>query len=177
MLTNYALHKAKSQMAYTAKVNTLNDSMLNNNFRNPINETFLVCMYNFEACDLVSSLQINFVKHPYFSNCIKIIVNEKVTKPGSLNGLSIEMILDSPSSLNTLTNSNGIRVFVHNKSIEASSTGGLDASTVQKTNIQLKRVFKSQLPAPYSNCISDTSGSDLSHFFRIKAIHNCKYTH
>ena len=60
-----------------------------------------------------------FAKNLVNANCIKIIVKNKVTKPGFLNGLSVEMVLDPSNKLNTFPYHRGLSVFIHNKSIES----------------------------------------------------------
>ncbi len=56
-----------------------------------------------------------------------------------------------------------MRVFIHNKSADANFNEGFEIGTGQSFNVEVKRTFNKQLPAPNSKCLLDTSESKGVH--------------
>ena len=83
------------------------------------------------------------------------------------------MFIDPPNKLNRFVDKRGMRVFIHNKSVDANFDAGVDIGTGKSFNIEVKRTFTKQLLAPYSNCLLDTSESES-----VKLVHrfNQSYT-
>lgn len=114
--------------------NNLNETV-KNSFQNPINETFLSCLYNFEKCHINDfSIVQNLL-----GLCIKIDIKNKISKPGDVNGLSLDILLDPPNERNHFIPMRGIKVLISNESvIPDSNLNGINISPGKRTNIQVK---------------------------------------
>jgi len=154
-MTDYKLNIEASKYVYSSLLHQLNDSVLDN-YRNPINETFLACQYNMEAC---SGIEFRFVFLEYLGFCIRITTDSKITKAGILNGLALQMVIDPPNKQNRFVDKRGMRVFIHNKSEDADFNEGFEIGTGQSFNVEVKRTFNKQFPAPNSKCLLETSES------------------
>ncbi len=156
-ISDYVDKTSDSIFTYSSLLTNLDDSVLNN-YRNLINESFLVCQYNMNACNN-NEIEFRYVFLEFLGFCIRITTNPKLTKAGIFNGLVLQMVIDPPNKQNRFVSNRGIRVFIHNKSIGANFNVGVDISTGKSYNIEVKRTFNNQLPAPYSDCLLDTSES------------------
>ena len=83
---------------------------------------------------------------------------EKSTKAGSRYGLRLTLFV--PKSANRLSTaySDGLRVFVHNSSIEPTDSDGFYVEPGKASFVAVERTFVSKQPHPYSEC------KDLSSF-------------
>jgi hypothetical protein len=84
---------------------------------------------------------------------------KSVTDSGASNGLRLEIFVGDPQRV-TYSNKNGIKLIVHNSSIDIfPGEQGIEASTGQQTNVAVSRTWTNKLGPPYSNCIRDLNKS------------------
>lgn len=78
----------------------------------------------------------------------------KSTKIGPTNGLRIELFLNEPHDLRSLSVSNGARVVVHNQTHSPSFYEGIHVAIGAETYVEVNRAFSSLLEKPYSDCMN-----------------------
>jgi amiloride-sensitive sodium channel subunit beta len=75
-------------------------------------------------------------------------------KPGSQNGLILELYAGDPNTQSQFITSTGFKVLVHNQTvIPFPAEEGILASVGQQTNVAITRRFVNRLSQPYSDCI------------------------
>lgn len=76
--------------------------MSNPNSKPPkINETIVSCSFNHKECDMDF---VSLKSNNYFANCLRVRVKGKQENKGVLNGLHIDVLLDSTNKGNTWIN-------------------------------------------------------------------------
>jgi hypothetical protein len=94
---------------------------------------------------------------PYYLE--KEVDLKNITDSGASNGLRLEIFVGDPQKV-TYSNKNGIKLIVHNSSIDIfPGEQGIEASTGQQTNVAVSRTWTNKLGPPYSNCIRDLNKS------------------
>ena len=79
----------------------------------------------------------------------------KSTKAGIQNGLQLELFIDDPTNIYSLSYTTGLHILVHNKSEMPTYLNGISASVGAYTNIIVSREFSSRMEQPYSSCVKD----------------------
>jgi hypothetical protein len=140
-----------------------------------LEQMLISCKFYGEDCDINDS----YYYHDFdYGNCFRFnggLVNKAghqinnpikqnikmVSKIGSDNGLRLELFTGNIRLQQQFNYKNGIRVLVHNQSIEIfTNFEGIDVPTGSLTNIAMTKTFINHLPSPYtSNCL-DTSNVD-----------------
>lgn len=104
------------------------------------------------------------------------IEDKYCTKPGSINGLNLELYAGEPTNKYSLSYVKGIHIQVHNRSRKPVFFDGFSASPGLYTKVSLTREFSSRLENPYSDCIRDiTRLAEQSLFLRTIIDHNMTY--
>ena len=136
-----------------------------------LQDIVLSCMFNFVSCDLN---QFKWEFDPFYGNCWSFnsgfnssggTVDLKTSSvPGNGFGLQLELYLNYYENLtyfNSIAGGRGAIIRIDNVSHAIDyARDGIQISTGFSTSIALKRVFKSSLPKPYSDCdIDDVTSS------------------
>ena len=130
-----------------------------------LNEVLYKCVYNKNPCTVSDfSWHYNF----HYSNCFqfnsglnsknKYVAPKYTSIPGENNGLYMVFFLPISKNKYSAAHSNGLRIFVHNRSFTPLTSEGINVKSSTLTSIALKRTFTYKYPAPYSDCY------DLSQF-------------
>jgi hypothetical protein len=108
--------------------------------------------------DFVSYFDINY------GNCFRFNSGKNSTghkvpikfsyKPGIQSGLNVIMYLPASVNRYSWAFNEGLRIFLHNSSLEPSEADAVDISPGKQTNIAIKRTFAYKQPDPYSSCIN-----------------------
>lgn len=77
----------------------------------------------------------------------------KIVKTGALNGLRVDMLIEPPND-NFFTLSRGLKLIIHNASVNATVTDGFSIGPSKRSTISVSRTFNKRLPMPYNNCIA-----------------------
>lgn len=93
-----------------------------------------------------------------WGNCYRFNSTKKkeINKAGT--GLTFGILLGNNENKYSVSLFNGLKVFIHNSSLEPTESNSLNLKPSEFLDIQVKRTFISQEPYPYSDCI------DLSRF-------------
>jgi hypothetical protein len=88
---------------------------------------------------------------------------KKVYSPGVWTSFNLQLYVDDSSLLTNFWQNNGIKVFVHNKSVYPSSyLDSIDLIPGTSTNVLIKKYYTNKLPYPYSDCeVTESYSSDL----------------
>lgn len=85
-------------------------------FWNPLNEVIIDCMFNFQHCNI--SEDFDFWYDTMFGICYRfkteVKTNNKIVKPGYLNGLSFKIFLGHSQIKSPLSYGNGLNLYIHN---------------------------------------------------------------
>lgn len=90
------------------------------------------------------------------------------TMAGQSNGLNLIFFLKLPKNKYAVSNSNGLKIFVHNSSFSPLSSEAIDVKPGTLTNIGIKRSFTYKYPYPYSECIDLSSFDSILYRYFIK---------
>jgi hypothetical protein len=125
-------------------------------------ETLISCNFNKAICD--SSYFTSYFNYDY-GNCYTFNGGDNnndvlnTTLIGSKYGLTLEILTGDPSIQLLPETNNGLLLVVHNQtktlvpSIELNN--GIFIPTGYSSFVSVSREFRSKLPSPYSNCITD----------------------
>jgi hypothetical protein len=130
------------------------------------NKTLISCSFNKAICD--SSSFTTYFNYDY-GNCYTFnggagnneILNTSLA--GSKYGLTLEILTGDPINQILPETNNGLLLVVHNQtktlvpSIELNN--GILIPTGYNSYVSVSREFRSKLPSPYSNCITDLTTS------------------
>ena len=126
----------------------------------PLSDILFKCIYNKNKCD-IDDFEWYFDFH--FGNCFKFnsgynrthdtVPLKYSTIPGEKNGLFMSFFLPNSKNRYSASNSNGLRIFVHDASVSPSSSEGINVKSATMTNIAIKRTIINKAPQPYSDCI------------------------
>ena len=132
-----------------------------------IEEMLIYCYFNFKFCNYSD---FKYFYNPLYGNCYTFNSGffdngterkiETVSSNGYNYGLQIALYLGDPSADLYDTYYSGIVASINNQSIEPFTKGDLiKASATKSTDLIVNRNFITKLPAPYGNCLQDTSKS------------------
>lgn len=149
---------------YRANQNILINQTLVDLFSIPLNETILSCTYNGMPCKLAS---FSSFYDMYQGQCFTFKTTEKITSPGSLNGLHLEIFLGLQNVANNYTIAKGMIVKVHNETLDPLRSEGITIAPSTENNIEIKKSFNIRLSEPYNNCIKSGAKHDSDLYKRI----------
>jgi hypothetical protein len=130
------------------------------------NKTLISCSFNKAICD--SNNFTSYFNYDY-GNCYTFnggADNNDILKTslaGSKYGLTLEILTGDPKNQILPETNNGLLLVVHNQtktfvpSIELNN--GIFIPTGYNSYVSVSREFRSKLPSPYSNCITDLTTS------------------
>ena len=132
-----------------------------------IEDMLVYCYFNFKNCD---SSDFKYFYNSLYGNCYTFNSGffdngterdiQTVTSNGNLYGLQISLYLGDPSADLYSTYYSGIVASINNQSIEPFTKGDvIKVGAGKSTDLIVNRNFISKLPAPYGNCLQDTSQS------------------
>lgn len=119
----------------------------------PLNETILVCLYNFYLC---SSSEFTRYLDVKYGPCLKYTPSKQMTKTGNLNGLRVDLLLNPLESL-LFGSDRGLRLVIKGPKEHINANDGIYIKSGQKNGIQVSRIVRKDLPEPYTSCVSDQS--------------------
>ena len=170
---NYNLYYQDSFIRKTMfQFNSMGKNITDDNRKNysfPLEEFLISCTFQALNC---LPFKFDWYYDSSFGNCFTFNSGSEEIKTskiaGFAYGLKLELYLGNPNDSNTIIDSSGVRVFVHNQTDRPQSSEGIDVSSGEKTNIVINRVFDSKLGHPHSNCRSDlnTLGAFDSDLYR-----------
>lgn len=135
-----------------------------------LNEMLLNCKFNDITCGVKDFEPIYYRS---LGNCFKFSAfknSSRISTPGRLNGLRLELFLGVPSPNYTLISSTGAYIFVTNTSSRfLSNKEGVTVSAGFETDIMVSQVYLNKLSKPYGDCVSDVKSKNAfdSELFRI----------
>lgn len=119
----------------------------------PLNETVISCTYNLQKCDLND---FSWFYHDFYGACFSFRTNQSSKRSGRFNGLHLELFLKGNligSDLEEFSpRTEGLHVFVFNKSLLLPITSGIDVAPGLETSISMDRTFTKRLGDPYNKC-------------------------
>ena len=133
-------------------------SQVKKSFGLNLSEFIYECYFDNDICDYEN----DFVWFYDFDNgnCFKYnsgknatghtIDKKKVYKIGKDPGLNLKIFTS-----NSYQDFTGLKIIIHNSSVNPSSNEGFEVPTGFKTNVAVNRLFIYKKEYPYSNCISD----------------------
>jgi hypothetical protein len=138
----------------------------------PFNESLLSCMINTNNCS-PSDFEWSF--DPIYGNCYSFntgfnssgnsINLIKISKAGNINGLRLELFIGNPKNIPKFIQTFGYHVIIQKQKNKITFNEGLDITTGIETNLAINRLYESNKPRPYSECIDldsiDSFDSDL----------------
>lgn len=128
---------------------TFNDTV-KEQITGPLNETIISCFYNFELCNISDFSLYTSVN---YGPCLRYNPSKPLTKPGFLNGLQIDILLD-PLTVGKLPRSErGLSVDIVNPAEHISYFDGISIKSEQRTSIGVSKTIFENLPEPYSSCV------------------------
>ena len=126
-----------------------------------LSSLLIECHYNQENCDYKN---FKWYYDLNYGNCfsfnsgydesdkeLKILEN---LKPGPKNGLKLQFFLRPGQNKYSAGINEGLRVFIHNNSVNPSTLTGINVEPSKRTDIAIQRTFIQKEPDPYSDCIS-----------------------
>lgn len=140
---------------------------------NSIEDMLINCEYGLEKCS-VKDFEWFYMFD--YGSCYKFKKNLISRERGKSNGLKLEMYFKQPSSINSLTFSNGIHVFINNQTIEPLRAEGIDVSVGYDTNVAIRKINHIKLPAPYSDCVNqDINEASISYLYTLTLLKYGRY--
>lgn len=121
----------------------------------PLNETILVCLYNFDICN---SSEFTRYLDVIYGPCLKYTPSKPTTKTGKLNGLRVDLLLNPLGSL-LFGSDRGLRLAIKGPKDYISANDGISIKPGQRNGIQISRIVRKDLPEPYTSCVTDQSDS------------------
>jgi len=126
----------------------------------PLNESLISCTINTMSC---SSADFVWNFNPIYGNCYSFNTGFKnsgdsvdliqISKAGNVNGLKLELFIRNPYNIPNFIQSSGYHVIVHNRTYKISFFDGYDISAGVETNLAISRLYETNKPKPYSECI------------------------
>jgi hypothetical protein len=123
-----------------------------------LDDMLLSCSFGTKYC---CSMNFTWFFHNLYGNCFTFNDGSnadilKITIPGHLYGLQLEIFLGEPKLQTKYETNDGMIVFVHNQSAPVHMLNhGVLVSTNTETNIGIKRTFLKRLPEPHGTCIEN----------------------
>jgi hypothetical protein len=182
--TNYSLSLAKKyenspyptiykQFFVKNEISSYNDSF-KKSLSYPLNESLISCTINTMSCIPSDFL---WIFNPIYGNCFSFnkgfnssghpISQVQISKAGNINGLRLELFIGNPYNIANFVSTTGYHVIVHNRTYKISLFDGYDISTGVETNLAISRLYVTNKPKPYSDCIDLNSIDSFdSDFYR-----------
>ena len=140
-----------------------------------LNESLISCYINNEIC---SSLDFVWSFESIYSNCYSFNTGfnsygnkvnlVQINKAGNINGLRLELFIGNPYNIANFVSTTGYHVIIHNRTYKISLFDGYDISTGVETNLAISRLYVTNKPKPYSDCIDLNSIDSFdSDFYRV----------
>jgi len=171
IFSGYNKYLLESNVAFGSMLDTLNDSS-RKQFFTSINETIISCMFNSKICRCE---QFSYFSHPVFGACIRFKAHERIKSAGANNGLKIDLLLEPVNKKNYLINSRGVAIMIENETAIFETFPTAHTTVGKRTNIDVKRVFRTFLPEPYSKCVQSNQKHDSNLYNLILSL-NLTYT-
>ena len=168
----YSLSASKLVLL-NAYLNRFNKSYSVENYGFSVKDTLLRCSYNEANCDFTNFewyFDVNNGNCFRFNSGLKEPLKE-TNKAGPQNGLLVYFLLNETK--NKFIFSEGLKIFIHNNSVEPSLAEGISIELSKSTLIAIERTQISKEPYPYSVCI-DLKSFD-SKFYRVILDSNMTY--
>ena len=130
------------------------------------------CEFNSERCDFENDFR--WIYNLDYGNCFQFNFgfnkdNNQTQKKFSFRaghkfGLKLKIYVGS--SVNSTEEGVGLRIMIHNSSLDPSFENGINVATGFETNIAVETIFINRQESPYSDCISNLENikSDLKDF-------------
>jgi hypothetical protein len=145
-----------------------------------IDEMLLSCYFNGNKC---SSTDFTWFFNYDYGNCYTLNSGldsygnasslKQINNAGSGSALQIELFVGDDSSDSVFISTSGAYIVVHNQSVTPLlESEGIHAATNFETNIAIERIFKTNLPYPYSSCLKNNTSPESSDSALYKAIFN-----
>ena len=154
-MTDLSIRKMSMRVLFSSNANAKNSSFLNQLF-NPVNETIISCLYDFKPCQIEEfSTSINLLH----GVCISFRTNRTLTKPGNLNGLRIDILLE-PKRESLISDARGLQMMVHNESYFPTANDGFAINAGVRNSVQVTRTDYTRLGPPYNQCVKEGDKHD-----------------
>lgn len=107
-----------------------------------------------------------------YGNCYKFnsrAVNPRIaTRAGQFYGLRLELFVDTPDTLSSLSSLAGAHIFIHNFTHTPLRGEGLDVPVGVKADVSFSKKFRHRLASPYSDCVQEVTSPNAydSEMFR-----------
>lgn len=143
---------------------SLLDKVSKKSFSPEAKNIIMFCRFNEKICDLSEFVEYHSF---YYGRCFRFnsglnMNREKspiksTLKGGRFNGLYLELFSGNvETDIDKLRHNyqphSGFHIFISNQSTLIDETEGIDLKTGTMTSVQLKKVFTSKLPKPFSQC-------------------------
>ena len=147
-----------------------------------LKEILIKCTFSYRNC---GPDQFEYIYNSIYGNCYSFntgknsstgesIPFKKAYFAGYLGGLTLELYAGLNDGIDKYFPYNGIVVFIGNNSYPIKYLNEIHASAGKETNIAVEKTFVTQIPVPYSGCISDVS-ADNSVLYKNLIEANIKY--
>ena len=133
-----------------------------------LNELIYDCTFNLKKCDENDFVWFYHLNH---GNCFRynsvynissnFLNKKKIYRLGKDGGLQMKIYTGSNEAFNP-EDSKGLKIMIHNSSINPSVDEGFYVPTGLETNIAVKRLFVNKKEKPYSDCVSDIDNLNSS---------------
>jgi len=136
---------------------------------NSIQDFLIECKFDDVFCNITEDFVWYF--DSLYGNCFKFntgknskgekIDLKKSIHPGRFyNGLKVTLFESMPNVLKRISYAgNGFIIKLENNSYTVGGNSEIDLLSGYETNIAVERIYSTQLPAPYSDCIIDKNNS------------------
>lgn len=164
---------ASTLVLLNAYLNRFNKSYSVEKYGFSVKDTLMYCTYNEINCNYTNFewyFDVNNGNCFRFNSGLKQPLKE-TNKAGPQNGLLVYFLLDETK--NKFIFSEGLKIFIHNNSVEPNLAEGISIELSKSTLIAIERTQISKEPYPYSDCI-DLKSFD-SKFYRVILDSNMTY--
>jgi hypothetical protein len=174
------IYRDYSFLRYFAGLNAINPSKPSSEKKKlglTLDQMMISCMYNLVKCSVDD---FEWFMDPIYGNCYTFnggrnssglyVPDKTATRPGKLNGLTLELYVPQVVDFNFLSFTAGVHVNIHNKSILPIFFDGIDASVGFQTNFAISKEFISKLPTPFSECTDDLSLYNATYLQAIRSL-------
>jgi len=136
---------------YSSLYSTLNETV-KQLINKPLNEIIISCFYNFEICD---KRDFTYFASVNYGPCLKYTPAKPLTKPGFLNGLQLDILLDPLLVTEVLWAERGLNIVLKKRGEHIGYFEGFTIKSGQRTSIGVSETSFENLPKPYSKCVPD----------------------
>ena len=144
-------------MARTSANNPSSGTQIKNKLSNPIK--IVQCKFDKRMCS--ESLDFNSVYFMSLGNCLQFNTgkNNKSRRLKSSTSehrdFGLRLVVEVPLNENSLPiwQSKGLYVFIHNQSLDLTSSNGFSIGLGEETVMAIRRTFSKKVPKPFSSCV------------------------